>query len=119
MEYVKFGSIYWNGKPIQYDHVELFSGKTQSLTVGNTVPGCEIQFVRWSKLLVGECNACNNLSWDVLDKNGLIFGCFVTIASCKPLPMMSLSILGLPRTIARSMDHFGVRRQVGIGLDKR
>lgn len=79
MEYVKFGSIYWNGKPIQYDHVELFSGKTQSLTVGNTVPGCEIQFVRWGKLLVGECNACNNLSWDVLDKNGLIFGCFVTI----------------------------------------
>lgn len=79
MEHVKLGSIYWNGKPIQYDHTELFSGKTESLTVGDTVPGYELQFARWGKLLVSDCNVCNNVSWDDLNRNGLVFGRFLTI----------------------------------------
>lgn len=79
MEHVKLGSMYLNGEPIRYDCLELVTGKIQHLTVGDTVSGNEIQFVRWGNLLVGERLACLNLSWDDLNQQRLIFGRFVTV----------------------------------------
>lgn len=50
MEHVKLGSMYLDGNPIRYDCFELIAGTIQDLTVGDTVSGNEIQFVRWGNL---------------------------------------------------------------------
>ena len=71
MEIIKLRSIYTNGHAC-VPGVCLNDNETFSL--GNTVSGQELQWVRYKGKLIGDRCACINVSWKQLDKIGYIFG---------------------------------------------
>lgn len=68
---VQMGTVYFDGEPQKVGAQYRF----QQLSVGKTVPGKEIQWVRLKNgLLISRCCACKDISWNSLQKNGVITG---------------------------------------------
>lgn len=68
---VQMGTVYFDGEPQKVGAQYRF----QQLSVGKTVPGKELQWVRLKNgLLISRCCACKDISWNSLQKNGVITG---------------------------------------------
>ena len=65
-----FGSLYLNGQPSELNAV--YGGGDISL--GDTVPGKAIHFVKWKDLWVASEIICPNASWNDLEKYNFITG---------------------------------------------
>ena len=70
MEIKNFGSLYLNGQPSELNAV--YGGGDISL--GDTVPGKAIHFVKWKDLWVASEIICPNASWNDLEKYNFITG---------------------------------------------
>ena len=70
MEIKNFGSLYLNGQPSELNAV--YGGGDISL--GDTVPGKAIHFVKWKNLWVASEIVCPNASWTNLNKHNFITG---------------------------------------------
>ena len=70
MEIKNFGSLYLNGQPSELNAV--YGGGDISL--GDTVPGKAIHFVKWKDLWVASEIVCPSASWNDLEKNNYITG---------------------------------------------
>ena len=70
MEINNFGSLYLNGQPSELNAV--YGGGDISL--GDTVPGKAIHFVKWKDLWVASEIICPNASWNDLEKYNFITG---------------------------------------------
>ena len=70
MEINNFGSLYLNGQPSELNAV--YGGGDISL--GDTVPGKAIHFVKWKDLWVASEIVCLSASWNDLEKNNYITG---------------------------------------------
>ena len=70
MEIKNFGSLYLNGQPSELNAV--YGGGDISL--GDTVPGKAIHFVKWKDLWVASEIVCPGASWNDLEKNNYITG---------------------------------------------
>ena len=70
MEIKNFGSLYLNGQPSELNAV--YGGGDISL--GDTVPGKAIHFVKWKDLWVASEIVCLSASWNDLEKNNYITG---------------------------------------------
>ena len=70
MEIKNFGSLYLNGQPSELNAV--YGGGDISL--GDTVPGKAIHFVKWKDLWVASEIVCPNASWTDLNKHNFITG---------------------------------------------
>lgn len=72
---VEMGSLYLNNKPVPAG--EVYDG--ERISFGDTVPGQGIPFVKLDDIYVANRCACIGVSWETLNKHGLIFGCPVKI----------------------------------------
>ena len=70
MEIKNFGSLYLNGQPSELNAV--YGGGDISL--GDTVPGKAIHFVKWIGFWVASEIVCPNASWNDLNKHNFITG---------------------------------------------
>lgn len=71
MEKIMLGTVYLNGEPRE-PGVLYNSGQ---IRLGESVPGKEIQWVRLSSgLLIADRCVCNQISWEQLHTQGLVFG---------------------------------------------
>jgi hypothetical protein len=70
MEIKNFGSLYLNGQPSELNAV--YGGGDISL--GDTVPGKAIHFVKWKDLWVASEIVCPSASWTDLNKHNFITG---------------------------------------------
>ena len=70
MEIKNFGSLYLNGQPSELNAV--YGGGDISL--GDTVPGKAIPFVKWKDLWVASEIICPNAGWNDLEKYNFITG---------------------------------------------
>ena len=70
MEIKNFGSLYLNGQPSELNAV--YGGGDISL--GDTVPGKAIHFVKWKDLWVASEIICPNAGWNDLEKYNFITG---------------------------------------------
>jgi len=75
MEIIQLGSMYFDETPFS------ISSKyaSESLSIGNTVQGKEISWIKANGLLVADHVVCVNISWDDLNKQGFIFGKKISI----------------------------------------
>lgn len=93
VEIKKLGSIYMEGDPVIPGTAFKYDGAEISL--GNTIPGKELEWIEWNGLLVANRCACVAVSWQGLDKHGCIFGWPVYIDGksylCRSLEVGSLS----------------------------
>ena len=71
MEIIKLGSIYANG----HTYIPRFRRDgNENISLGDTVPGKELQWIQYKGKLIGNRCACINVSWKQLDKIGYTFG---------------------------------------------
>lgn len=71
MTTVEFGSVYFEGA----ESVSGFSACDSALvSLGNTVPGMELTWVKYKNLLVATRCACVDISWNTLNQLGYVFG---------------------------------------------
>ena len=71
MEIIKLGSIYANG----HTYIPRFRRDgNENISLGDTVPGKELQWIQYKGKLIGDRCACINVSWKQLDEIGYIFG---------------------------------------------
>lgn len=74
-EIIKLGSLYFDGQ--QQEIGARHNGGR--ITLGATVAGNEIQWVKANGLLIADRCVCMNVSWDQLDNQGLVFGTSIQI----------------------------------------
>lgn len=74
-EVIEIGTLYFDGCP-QKVGVK-YNGKRLSL--GPTVPGKAIQWVKANGLLIADRCVCTQISWEQLDFIGLVFGIIIQI----------------------------------------
>ena len=71
MEIIKLGSIYANG----HTYIPGFRRDgNENISLGDTVPGKELQWIQYKGKLIGDRCVCINVSWKQLDEIGYIFG---------------------------------------------
>lgn len=75
---VSMGSLYFNGQA----QVVGVSYNGETISFEDTVPGKEIQWVNVNGLLIADRCVCTNISWEQLDKQGLVFGTMVHLNDC-------------------------------------
>jgi len=75
MEIIQLGSMYFDETPLSIGNI--YTGG--NLIISNTVKGKEVSWVNVNGLLVADHVICIGISWDILNKQGLIFGRKVTI----------------------------------------
>ena len=76
METIELGSIYLDG---QARSPGCFSEESSDVTVGNTVRGKALEWAQYKDLLVATHCACFSVSWENLNRVGLITGTPVVI----------------------------------------
>ena len=70
MEIIKLGSIYANG----HTYIPRFRRDgNENISLGDTVPGKELQWIQYKGKLIANRCACINASWKQLDKIGYTF----------------------------------------------
>lgn len=74
-EVIEIGTLYFNGRP-QKVGVK-YNG--ERLSLGPTVPGKAIQWVKANGLLIADRCVCTQISWGELDFIGLVFGTIIQI----------------------------------------
>jgi len=74
-EYIKLGSLYLDGKATKSPAVR----KRRKISIGNTVGGKEIEWVKTKNFYVARSAICHDSGWRELDKTGLIFGTVIKI----------------------------------------
>lgn len=67
---VKFGSLYFDHKSVDVG----VAYNDKPLSIGNTIPGKEIQWVKDGKTLIADRCVCDDISWVQLDQMGLAKG---------------------------------------------
>ena len=65
-----FGSLYLNGQPSELKR----PSPHMDISLGDTVPGKAIHFVKWKDLWVASGIVCPSASWNDLEKNNYITG---------------------------------------------
>ena len=65
-----FGSLYLNGQPSELKR----PSPHMDISLGDTVPGKAIHFVKWKDLWVASEIVCPSASWNDLEKNNYITG---------------------------------------------
>ena len=70
MEIKNFGSLYLNGQPSELNAAY----GDEAISLGDTVPGKAIHFVKWKDLWVASEIICPNASWNDLEKYNFITG---------------------------------------------
>ena len=65
-----FGSLYLNGQPSELKR----PSQHMDISLGDTVPGKAIHFVKWKDLWVASEIVCPSASWNDLEKNNYITG---------------------------------------------
>ena len=75
VEIIKLGTLYLNGLRLGAS----FHYEEGILTIKDTVPGKELQWIKAGDLLVSERCLCCNISWDDLNEMGYIYGRAITI----------------------------------------
>ena len=70
MEIKNFGSLYLNGQPSELN-AEYGGG---AISLGDTVPGKAVHFVKWKDLWVASEIVCPSASWTDLNKHNFITG---------------------------------------------
>ena len=72
----KFGSLYFDGQPKEVG----VSYNNEAISLGNTVPGKEISWVKLqSGLLIADRCVCDDISWEQMGWKSLVFGTLITI----------------------------------------
>ena len=101
----KLGSLYFEGNPVIPGAI--FAG--QELSIGDTCPGVELQWVDDGGLLVSDRTICTNITWEQLDQKGLVFGAPVRIDGksylCRCLKVGSKE--GVPNEWDALLDKYG------------
>lgn len=70
MEIKNFGSLYLNGQPSELNAAY----EDEAISLGDTVPGKAIHFMKWKDLWVASEIVCPNASWTDLNKHNFITG---------------------------------------------
>ena len=70
MEIKNFGSLYLNGQPSELNAAY----GDEAISLGDTVPGKAIHFMKWKDLWVASEIICPNASWNDLEKYNFITG---------------------------------------------
>lgn len=74
-EVIEIGTLYFDGRPqevgVEYNN--------ERLSIGPTVPGKAIQWVKANDLLVADRAICTNVNWEQLNACGFVFGVPVQI----------------------------------------
>ena len=70
MEIKNFGSLYLNGQPSELNAAY----GDEAISLGDTVPGKAIHFMKWKDLWVASEIVCPNASWTDLNKHNFITG---------------------------------------------
>ena len=76
MEIIELGSLYLDG---QVENPGCFCSESSDVAVGNTVSGKALKWARYKDLLVATHCACFSVSWENLNRVGLIAGTPVVI----------------------------------------
>lgn len=88
MEKIKLGSIYFEGRAVE---PATGSHLARYISLEDTVPGKELEWVKDGKTLVAACCACTCISWETLSWLGYITGHPVRIDG-KPYLCRSLTV---------------------------
>lgn len=111
MEIKKLGSIYFGSNAVAPGS-DCWDDTVISL--GNTVPGKELQWVDTGKMLVADRLACINISWDQLSDLGYIEGSYVEIDGsvylCRSLKLGYKK--GAPNEWDPLLDRFGAENKL-------
>lgn len=110
-EFIKFGSLYFDGRPQRVGAAYYW----ESLSLGSTVPGLELQWVRLQNgILIADRCVCSNISWEQLNQSGFIYGTPIQIDGhaylCRSLCVGSKK--GDPNEWDTALDEVGSKNDI-------